>query len=200
MCSARNFHPEWGYFAPAPSFVRIVQIVLVATAVGAAAGASVVFSLVGRPATETSEIPVAARTLAWPVRDASAPLSAPQAAQVSAQAAIQNQPAKPSVANAHGKLITANKSSSTGSIAQPPAATAALTEVLARANAVLAKAAYVTTPAASAAPATDPAPVQKRVTKKRHFTSRYASRDGPPELLVGEYYDKTSGYRHWGNY
>src|SRR5208283_5348849 len=84
MCSARNFHPEWGYFAPAPSFVRIVQIVLVATAVGAAAGASVVFSLVGRPATETSEIPVAARTLAWPVRDASAPLSAPQAAQVSA--------------------------------------------------------------------------------------------------------------------
>ncbi len=37
---------------------------LVATAVGAAAGASVVFSLVDLRATETSEIPVAARTLA----------------------------------------------------------------------------------------------------------------------------------------
>ncbi len=198
MRSAGNFHPEWGYFAPAPSLIRIIQIVLVATAVGAVAGASVVFSLVGRPATETSEISVAARTLARPVQAASAPLSTPEAAQVIAHAAVQNQPAKPSVANAHEELITASKSS-TGSTVQPPTGIAALTEVPARANAVPAKAAYVTMPAAGAAPAIDRAPVQKRVTKrvtnKRHFTSRYASRGGPPEPQLGEYYNRTSSDR-----
>ncbi len=194
MRSAGNFHPEWGYFAPAPSLIRIIQIVLVATAVGAVAGASVVFSLVGRPATETSEISVAARTLARPVQAASAPLSTPEAARVSAQAAIQNQSTKPAVANGHEEFIGASKSS-TGSTVQPPAGIAALTEVPARANAVPAKAAYVTMPAAGAAPAIDRAPVQKRVTKKRHFTSRYASRGGPPELQLGEYYNRTSSDR-----
>jgi hypothetical protein len=88
MRSARNFHPEWGYLAPAPSLVRTVRTVLVATAVGAAAGASVVFSLVGPPGTETSEIPVAARTLAQPVRVVSAPLSTPEAALAAMPAGI----------------------------------------------------------------------------------------------------------------
>ena len=49
MRSARNFHPQWGYLAPAPSFLRSARIVLVATAVGAIAGAAVVVSLVERP-------------------------------------------------------------------------------------------------------------------------------------------------------
>ena len=44
-----NVHPEWGYLAPAPGFMRTVRIVLVATAVGATAGASVVLSLAERP-------------------------------------------------------------------------------------------------------------------------------------------------------
>ena len=140
MRSARNFHPEWGYLAPAPSLVSTVRIVLVATAVGTTAGASVVFSLVAHPAAETSEISVAARTLARPVRAASAP---------------------------------------------------ALTEVPAPTNAV-------PVPTASAAPATDPAPVQKKATKKHHFASRYASRSGPFELLPGEYYYRTYGDRREG--
>lgn len=49
MRSAGNFHPEWGYLAPAPSFMRTVRIALVATAIGAVAGAAVVVSLVERP-------------------------------------------------------------------------------------------------------------------------------------------------------
>jgi hypothetical protein len=49
MRSARNFHPQWGYLAPAPSFLRSARIVLVATAVGATAGAAVVVSLLERP-------------------------------------------------------------------------------------------------------------------------------------------------------
>ena len=161
MRSARSFHPEWGYLAPAASLIHTVRIVLVATAVGAAAGASVVFSLVDRPATETDEIPVAARTLARPVRAASAPVSMPQATQGSAQAAIQSQSAKPSVANGYERLIVATEPS-TGSTAPPPA---------------------VTMPTASAAPAADPAPVQNKVTKKHHFASRYASPSGPLLLL-----------------
>lgn len=49
MRSAGNFHPEWGYLAPAPSFMRTVRVALVATAIGAVAGAVVVVSLVERP-------------------------------------------------------------------------------------------------------------------------------------------------------
>lgn len=76
MRYAGNFHPEWGYLAPAPNFVRTARVVLVATAIGATAGAGVVFSLVGRADTETS---VAARTLAQPGDAVSAQLNLPQA-------------------------------------------------------------------------------------------------------------------------
>ena len=34
MRSSANFHPEWGYLAPAPSFIRRARVVLIATAVG----------------------------------------------------------------------------------------------------------------------------------------------------------------------
>jgi len=72
MRYAGNFHQEWGYLAPAPSFIRTARVVLVAVTVGATAGAGVVFSLVGREDTETS---VAARTLARPAEAASAQLN-----------------------------------------------------------------------------------------------------------------------------
>jgi hypothetical protein len=45
MPFAGNFHPEWGYLAPAPSLMRSVRTVLVAAAVGATAGAGTVFAL-----------------------------------------------------------------------------------------------------------------------------------------------------------
>ena len=78
MRRAGNFNPEWGYLAPAPSFMRTARIVIVSAAVGATAGTAVVFSLVDRPAAEES---VAARTLAQPVAAASTPISLPAAAQ-----------------------------------------------------------------------------------------------------------------------
>jgi hypothetical protein len=40
-----RFHPEWGYLAPAPSFIRTVRIVFIATAVGAAVGAGALVTL-----------------------------------------------------------------------------------------------------------------------------------------------------------
>ena len=46
-------HPEWGYLAPAPGFLRVARAVVIATAIGATAGAGVVFSFVGHPTVET---------------------------------------------------------------------------------------------------------------------------------------------------
>ncbi len=63
MRYSEKFHPEWGYLAPAPSFIRTLRVVLAAAAVGAIAGAGVVFSLVAHPSSEDS---IALRTLAKP--------------------------------------------------------------------------------------------------------------------------------------
>ena len=41
-------HPEWGYLAPAPSFLRTVRIALVSAAIGAIGGVVVVISLDAR--------------------------------------------------------------------------------------------------------------------------------------------------------
>src|SRR5579875_2933678 len=73
MRFAGNFNPEWGYLAPAPSFVRTVRIAVVAAAIGATAGAGVVLSLMGHPAAEQGS--VAARTVVQPL-DAAAPTAA----------------------------------------------------------------------------------------------------------------------------
>jgi hypothetical protein len=77
----QNWHPEWGFLAPVPNFIRAVRIVLVATAVGATAGAGVVLSLVDSSANQTS---VAARTSARPLQAPSTLVSS----QVNPQAAI----------------------------------------------------------------------------------------------------------------
>jgi len=68
-----SFHPEWGYLAPAPSFIRTVRIVFIATAVGAAVGAGVGFSWIGHGA----ESSVAARTLVRPMKAAPTPANTP---------------------------------------------------------------------------------------------------------------------------
>ena len=70
MRSAGNFSPEWGYLAPAPSFMRTARIVLVATAVGATAGAGVVLALIDRPAAEADKTSVAARAIVTSVQAA----------------------------------------------------------------------------------------------------------------------------------
>src|SRR5262245_6258566 len=88
MRSTRNFHPEWGYLAPSPIFIRTARIVLIAMALGGIVGASVVLSMVERPASETS---VAARTLRRPGEVVSVPVGMPPAAQMKAQAVIQDQ-------------------------------------------------------------------------------------------------------------
>ena len=82
MRSAGNFHPEWGYLAPAPSFMRTVRIALVATAIGATAGAVVVVSLVERPGSNDDNSSIAAHALVT-----SAPVIAAPAAAAPAKTA-----------------------------------------------------------------------------------------------------------------
>ena len=65
-----NFNLEWGYLAPAPSFLRNVRLVVVAGTIAATTSAAVVFALVRQPAAEAS---VAARTLVQPVDVATMP-------------------------------------------------------------------------------------------------------------------------------
>src|SRR6476620_5670702 len=82
MRHAGNFNHEWGYIAPAPNFLRTARVFVVAAAIGATASAAVVFSLMDRPAAETS---VAARTLVQPVEPALPTRDAPLVAQLQTQ-------------------------------------------------------------------------------------------------------------------
>jgi hypothetical protein len=123
MRYAGNFHQEWGYLAPAPSFIRTARVVLVAVAVGATAGAGVVFSLVGREDTETS---VAARTLARPAEAASAQLNV----LPPAPAALGAQDHTPRSLAAHApRAGAADSESKPSSTTMAPAGIAALAEV-----------------------------------------------------------------------
>jgi hypothetical protein len=96
MRSAGNFSPEWGYLAPAPSFARAARVVLVATAIGATAGAGVVLSLIDRPS-EPEKTPVAARAIVTSVRAEAVPSAAPAstAPTTTAAPATLTAPAKP---------------------------------------------------------------------------------------------------------
>lgn len=174
MRFAGNFHPEWGYLAPAPSFLRTARVALVAAAVGATAGAGVVVSLTDRPV-ETS---VAARTLVRPVEAAAANVDrASQAALVQAAAppVVQAQAAKPIPASAGAPIASGSTSVTT---AAAPANIAALAE------------------APFAAPVTDAAAAHKKA-KTRHNAAREGARDGPLAILPSEY--SLSGTSRWAD-
>jgi hypothetical protein len=119
MRPAGNFNPEWGYLAPAPSFVRMLRIAVVAAAVGATAGAAVVFSLIERPEAVES---VAARTLS--AESMLAPATLP--------VALQTQQPVPALASAPGGNVasvesgmatTIQRSAGSAVLAESPRAT-----------------------------------------------------------------------------
>jgi hypothetical protein len=195
-----EFHPEWGYLAPVPSFVHRARVVLVATAVGATVGAGVVFSRVSHTATETS---VAARTLVGPVGATSARGTTPaQVAQTNPPLRTEKQPEPTSELNGQAVDVATSESSASST-----------TRALAKAS-----------PAASAPPALSAAakahvasvtPIKKRAMTKPNVTRRYASRHESLGLVPGEYSRRRSadeyrvsgargGYyresRHWGGY
>jgi hypothetical protein len=185
MRHAGNFNPEWGYIAPAPNFLRVARVFVGAAAIGATASAAVVFSLMDRPATETS---VAARTLVQPVEPALPTRSAPLMAQ------LQTQPEQTSVLHAQGAdaagaiwpqgaagVVHTGASSAVGvaSTTQRPPIAAALVEALriimttevppVRVFASEPNTAAVpeAAPVAAAAAAPTPTPAPRTVIKKR---------------------------------
>ena len=154
MPQAMNFHPEWGCLAPAPSFLRTMRTVLVATAVGLIAGGGVVFSLAGQSAGQTS---VAGRTLVRPIPAVSTSVSAPQAAQLNPRPLNQREstevsldegqvdgsatnelgassPARLAVAAASAEARTAPKLALKTAVAPSPAAQKHSTQVAQRAR------------------------------------------------------------------
>jgi hypothetical protein len=87
MRHSMTFHPEWGCLSPAPSFMRTVRSVFVATAVGVTAGGGVVFAFVDHSA--GGQTSVAERTLVRPVLAAPTSFSATETAQLSSQTSEQ---------------------------------------------------------------------------------------------------------------
>ena len=148
MRSPGNFHPEWGYLAPAPSFMRTARIVLVATAIGATAGAAVIISLVQRPATDAANTSIAAHALVTsvPVVDqppvaaaptdepalAQSPMASPSAVAATASPASAANPPAGNAGGATKANSISPPSAQTGgrvaALAESPAATAAQAE------------------------------------------------------------------------
>jgi hypothetical protein len=177
MRSAGNFHPEWGYLAPAPSFMRSVRTALVATAIGAIAGAVVVVSLMSHPGANDNDSSIAAHALVTtnaPVVAAPAVAALPFGKAAAATLAQAPAPAKlqptQTASAAPNSLVSAPKSeakteaktaaqpaiaasaSETGAAlatSQPPTSTAELPDDASPADAVPAVAAD--TPGAAAA-------------------------------------------------
>ena len=186
-----NFHPEWGYLAPAPSFIRTMRIVLIATAVGAAIGAGVVFSRIGHP----GESSVAARTLVRPIEAVSAGPNTP------AQATQANAPS-----STGKRSLTVNSRSADVARNEPSASS---TTRMQEGMATVAEARDATdgSPAAALAtpstatkePALIIAPVKKKTTKRSNVTWRFALRDEHLGLAPGEYYKRRSWDGYYGD-
>jgi hypothetical protein len=121
MRSAGNFSPEWGYLAPAPSFARTARIVLVATAIGATAGAGVVLTLVDR-SPEPQRTSVAARAIVTSVHEAAAPVASQMMAPVTAPAAAPSTEANAS-AQAPAPVMPSENSGARETSATPTNAT-----------------------------------------------------------------------------
>jgi len=176
MRFAGNFNPEWGYLAPAPSFIRTVRIAVVAAAVGATAGAAVVFSLVDRPVAEES---VAARTLARPT-DSAAAHTASQTVQLQVPTRAAQARAKPDAAapSQSVMLSPANAAAVSPAAIQRPAGIAVLAEAPAATDAAPPQAVEPT----SAAPS-----LQKKRAKRHHSAPRreevFGDVKGPLALL-----------------
>ena len=102
-----TFHPEWGCLAPAPSFMRTVRTVLVATAVGATAGGGVVLAFVDHSAGDQTS--VAERTLVRLIPAAPTSVSAAQTAQLSPRTSDQSEPRQVFWADGHVKDPATNE-------------------------------------------------------------------------------------------
>jgi hypothetical protein len=195
MRHTANFHPEWGYLAPAPTFIRTARIVVVATAVGAILGVGTGFSWVGHQATEPS---VAARTLVRPTEAISA------GANTSAQLTPANSDNRSRTVNSRSADGAANEPSAS-SKRRVPEGMAPVAETPPATDGS-ATAAIAAPPATTKEPLLNVAPIKKKATKRSNVTWRFALRDEPLGVAPGGkrrswggYYGESSGrgYQNW---
>ena len=187
MRNTANFHPEWGYLAPAPSFIRTARVVLVATVVGATVGAGVVLSSVSHQAPEPS---VGARTLVRPVEAVSARANT-SAEQGNAPSLTEKRLLTVNSRSADG----ATKEASASSTTRPPDGITVLAEAPAATEGP-STATIAAPPTAAKEPVLNIAPSKRKAMKKSNVTWRFALRDEPLGLAPGEYYKR----RSWGGY
>ena len=200
MRHAKNFHSEWGYFTPTPSFIRTTRIVLLATAIGATAGGGVVLSLVDRRTAKHRWRRTPWHHLLW--------LRRRRSTRLRVHNCTSRLPSRVSPRNIQGPTGTweviygptatwealPQASSSTTPITPGPAGISALAEV--RPDDAPAK-------TMTAPPTTAAAPVENKATKKHHVATRYYAPRGLFGFVPGEHYTNgTSGgpYRdgRWG--
>ena len=187
MRNTANFHPEWGYLAPAPSFIRTARVVLVATVVGATVGAGVVFSWVSHQDPEPS---VGVRTLVRPVEAVSARTSTP-VEQGNAPSLTEKKSLTVNSRSADG----ATKEASASSTTRPPDRITALAETPAATEGP-STATIAAPPTGAKEPMLNIAPSKRKAMKKPNVTWRFALRDEPLGHAPGEYYKR----RTWGGY
>jgi hypothetical protein len=194
MRSAGNFHPEWGYFAPAPSFMRTLRVAVVATAVGATAGAGVVVSLVGRPAVpaadrgDASIAPgaIAPHALVTSVQaatpEAASPSTVNKPAVAQPQVPVQAQVPVPAVESQMSPPPTAGRARSAGASEESATSTPQAPASIAASAKVPPATAAAPTPAREEATvaAPDAAPAQKKATKKHRSAGYEAIRRWQP--------------------
>jgi hypothetical protein len=188
MRHAYGLSPEWAH--PASSSPRTIGIVLVALAVGAVAGGTVIFSFVDRPPAQPS---VAARSLAVSTQAASTLSGDTPKARRDLRIAVQSVSANEAGTDGHVESGVAG-TPSIGLATPASARTAALAEAGPATDDVAARAEVVPPPGAEKPPVA--APADKKATKKHHVATRYAWRTGPFGVLAGEYH--MNGI--WGRY
>jgi hypothetical protein len=185
MRSAGNFHPVWGCMAPAPSFVRTFRNAIVATAVGATAGAGAVLSLVDAPA--PAETSIAAHTLVHSIP--AAPARGPQPVKL-ASIAVPSEPAvAPSLDRVGDSAADQSQARSTGA---PTVSVAALDE---------ASAATPAPPPKPTVEASAPAkkPVKKRSPSYQYYESAYRG-SYRESAYRGSYRVSYGDFRRGGSY
>ena len=126
MRSGGNSNPEWGYLAPAPSFMRTARIVVVATAIGATAGAGVVLTLAGsgnNPGlqADTGKSLVVVRSLVQPA-EAAAATTEPHIASVASAAPVATPVVTPQPLQATAPPQQASATPQGSSLMPPPPA------------------------------------------------------------------------------
>jgi hypothetical protein len=125
MRSAGNFSSEWGYLAPAPSFLRTARIVIVATAIGATAGAGVVISLADHPTGETGKTSIAAHAIVTSVQAATPPampLAANAPADTPATAGMSTTPVQEQSQPQDAGMTPSQPTTTTTAVAAPSVA------------------------------------------------------------------------------